>query len=403
MFIQFTLVFLTLFRAMDSPWFGNTLRIAAIYACRMLGLFMLIPVFTLYANHLRGATPFLVGIALGAYGLTQGLLQIPFGILSDRHGRKPLILLGLILFAIGSLVGAYADSITGMILARILQGAGAIGSVLMAFLADLTAEQHRTKAMAVIGSIIGVSFSLAFVLSPFITAVSGLAGIFYLTTGLAVLGMLMLYRIPTPNHVGNDTINKQQLKQVFRNPDLLRLDAGIFFQHLILISTFYALPLMLQTQIHHGGLSQTWQFYVPLLLLSFLCMVPIMILAEKRQKTKLLFIVAIASMFGTQMGLALWPQASITLLWGLMFVYFVGFNLLEANLPSLISKQVNPKAKGCAMGVYSSSQFLGIFVGGTLAGIVYQHAGAQGIFIFNASIALAWLFTTLRLNVSARF
>lgn len=365
---------------------------------------MLIPVFTVYANHLHGATPMLLGIALGAYGLTQGLLQLPFGILSDRYGRKPLIAIGLVLFAVGSLLGAWAHTISAMILARTLQGAGAIGSVLIALLADITAETYRTRAMAIIGATIGISFSLALVLSPTITEFAGLSGIFYLTAGLAVIGLLVLYRMPTPSRTapgGNDTINIHQLKQVFLNRDLLRLDAGIFFQHLILISTFYALPILLQEHIHAQQLTQSWQFYLPVMLISFLLMVPIMLWVEKTHKTKALFIGSVGTILVAQFGLA-WFSASFPILCGLVFVYFVAFNLLEANLPSLISKQVNPNAKGCAMGVYSSSQFLGIFVGGSLAGVVYQYTGAYGIFILNTCITMLWFVTTLSLNINTR-
>ncbi|PJD92721.1 MAG: MFS transporter [Legionella sp.] len=389
---------------MKQSWLGNTFRIAAIFAFRMLGLFMLIPVFTVYAHDLQGATPLLLGIALGAYGLTQGLLQLPFGILSDRYGRKPLITLGLILFALGSLLGAWADTISGMILARTLQGAGAIGSVLIALLADVTTETHRTKAMAIIGATIGLSFTLALVLSPTITEFSGLSGIFYLTAALAVIGLLILHSMPTPSHTasgGNDTINIHQLKQVFLNRDLLRLDAGIFFQHLILISTFYALPILLQHHIRAHQLAQSWQFYLPVMLISFLLMIPVMLWTEKNQKTKALFVGSVATILVTQFGLAL-CSTSFIMLCGLMFAYFVAFNLLEANLPSLISKQVNPNAKGCAMGVYSSSQFLGIFVGGSLAGMVFQYAGSTGIFVFNTCITVLWFGMTLFLNINAR-
>ena len=215
---------------MIPRWLISTFPIAALFAFRMLGLFMLIPIFTLYASDLTDATPRLLGVALGAYGLTQGLLQIPFGILSDRYGRKPLITLGLILFTLGSLLGAVTHTIFGMILARILQGAGAIGSVLIALLADITSAHDRTKAMAIIGVSIALSFSLAFIVGPILAKYTGLTGIFYVTATLALLGLVILYTlIPTPPTEGHSTINVQQLKQVFYNPNLLKLDASIFF------------------------------------------------------------------------------------------------------------------------------------------------------------------------------
>lgn len=378
---------------MQASWVRSTLQIAAIFSFRMLGLFMLIPVFTIYANQLQGATPFLLGLALGSYGLTQGLLQIPFGMLSDRYGRKPLITVGLILFAIGSILGANTHSISGMIFARTLQGGGAIGSVLIALLADITAEQHRTKAMAIIGATIGLSFSIAFILSPTVAEATGLSGIFYLTAGLAFLGLGILYLIPTPKptqHAGNLSNKRQQLKQVFLDPALLRLDAGIFFQHFILVASFYVLPMILQKHVQTGHLEEPWHFYLIILAGSFLTMLPIMHYSEKWQKVKGTFVSAVLLIGITQCAL-IGVSDSLTWLGMILFLYFVAFNFLEANLPSLISKQANPLTKGSALGVYSSSQFLGIFVGGSLAGLVFTHTGATGIFMMNTLVAIVWL------------
>ncbi|MCX7090197.1 MAG: MFS transporter [Legionellales bacterium] len=382
---------------MQPSWVRSTFQIAAIFAFRMLGLFMLIPVFTIYAPHLQGATPFLLGLALGSYGLTQGLLQIPFGMLSDRYGRKPLITAGLILFAIGSILGAHTHTMSGMILARILQGGGAIGSVLIALLADITAEQHRTKAMAIIGATIGLSFSIAFILSPTLAEKTGLAGIFYLTAGLAVLGLVILYLIPTPKpSLQTDDLSskRQQLKQVFLDPALLRLDAGIFFQHFILVASFFVIPMTLQKHVLAGHLDQPWQFYLIIIGGAFLAMLPIMHYSEKWHKVKAGFVSAVILIGITQAALI---GISDSLIWlGVtLFLYFVAFNFLEANLPSLISKQANPKTKGAAIGVYSSSQFLGIFVGGSLAGLVFTHAGASGIFMMNTVIAIVWLYLSV--------
>lgn len=384
---------------MKDSWISPTLQIAAIFAFRMLGLFMLIPVFTLYANQLQGATPLLLGVALGAYGLTQGLLQIPFGMLSDRYGRKPLITCGLLLFAVGSILGAQTHSMLGMILARTLQGGGAIGSVLIALLADITHERHRTKAMALIGATIGLSFSIAFILSPTMAAVAGLTGIFYLTAGLALLGLVILYFIPNPRHLSSKPIaTTGQLKQACMDPNLLRLDAGIFFQHFILVASFYVLPMTLQHYVKAGLLGQTWHFYLPVITGAFFLMIPIMLYSEKAKKVKAGFLTAIALTGITQCGLL---AVSHSLIWlgALLFLYFVAFNFLEANLPSLISKQANPLSKGSALGVYSSSQFLGIFVGGSLAGLVYTHAGASGIFALNTAIAVIWLYISRNIKI----
>lgn len=379
---------------MKSSWINSVIPIAAIFSFRMLGLFMLIPVFTVFANHLEGATPVLMGLALGSYGLSQGLLQMPLGMLSDRFGRKPILTIGLLLFACGSLIGALSDSIYTMILARTLQGTGAIGSVLIALLADLTPDEQRTKAMAVIGMTIGLSFSLAMVVSPALTNLYGLSGIFFLTTLLALLGLLLLHTvIPTPQkerfHADSEA-SPSLFKAVIKNKHLQRLNAGIFLQHFILTATFYAIPLLLQQQMKEGHLSQQWHFYLPLMFFSFIVMVPFIILAEKKRQMKPIFLLSVFATSAAQFVLAFSNQHWLGLCI-LMFVYFVAFNILEATLPSLISRQADAKAKGTAMGVYSSSQFLGIFVGGSLAGLLYQWSGSSGIFIINALLGLLWL------------
>ncbi len=379
---------------MKQSWLNRVFPIAAIFSFRMLGLFMLIPVFSVYAKNLTSATPALIGIALGSYGLSQGLLQIPFGMLSDRFGRKPMITLGLLLFAAGSLLGAYTDSIYGMIFARALQGTGAIGSVLIALLADLTPDEHRTKSMAVIGVTIGMSFSLAMVISPAITQRFGLAGIFYLTALLAVTGLFILHKtVPTPKkspfHLDSE-VNPATFWSVLGNAHLQRLNAGIFFLHLILTATFFAIPLILQQQISLGHLTQSWHFYFPLMICAFLAMVPFIMLSEKKQKIKPVFLVSVAVIGISQFVLALTYHHWLSVC-GFMFTYFAAFNILEASLPSLVSRQSGANSKGTAMGIYSSCQFLGIFAGGALSGVIFQSLGASGIFMINSGIALLWL------------
>lgn len=379
---------------MKQSWSNSVFPIAALFSFRMLGLFMLIPVFTVYATHLTSATPTLIGVALGSYGLSQGLLQMPFGFLSDRLGRKPVITLGLILFAIGSLIGALSTSIYGMIFARILQGTGAIGSVLIALLADLTPDEQRTKAMAVIGVTIGLSFSLAMVISPAITHAFGLSGIFYFTTLLAITGLLLLHLvIPSPKkepfHIDSEA-NPKLVKQVMSNRHLQRLNVGIFCQHFILTATFFALPMILQQQIQRGVLTEQWHFYFPLMVLSFIAMVPFLAMAEKKRLIKWMFIASVIITSLCQLALAFTYEHWFAIC-GLMFAYFVVFNFLEASLPSLISRQAGAASKGTAMGIYSSSQFLGIFAGGTLAGIIFQFTGSQGVFIVNGILSLLWL------------
>ncbi len=389
---------------MIYSWRLTVFPIATLFSFRLLGLFMLIPIFTLYSNELNHATPLLIGIALGSYGLSQGLLQIPFGMLSDRWGRKPIITLGLILFAIGSLIGAWAHSIELMIAARILQGAGAIGSVLMALLADLTPDEQRTKAMAVVGITIGLSFSLAMIISPILAQYTGLAGIFYLTMILALLAILLVHLViptpkPDPFHE-HDTIRPRQFKQVLKNRHLQRLNAGIFFQHMILTSTFYALPLLLKHQIQQGHLSESWHFYLPLMLFAFILMMPMIIFAERRQRMKFVFTLAVILTALSQFTLIFFHQQWITTCVA-MILYFFAFNILEATLPSQISRQAGTANKGTAMGVYSSSQFLGIFVGGALAGMMFQYAGNTGIFLFNTMISLVWILIASFMNPNA--
>lgn len=383
---------------MKTIWLKTIAPIAAIFSFRMLGLFMLIPVFSVSATSLSGATPLLIGVALGAYGLSQGLLQIPMGLLSDKYGRKPILTLGLILFAAGSLLGALTHSMTGMICARTLQGTGAIGSVLIALLADLTPDNLRTSAMAMIGGTIALSFSLAFMISPLITEYAGLSGIFYVTLFFILMALVLLhFVIPTPvkdPFSSATTGHLQRLKTVLQNTHLRRLNLGIFSQHLILTSTFFVIPLRLQEEILAGRLNKTWHFYLPILFISFIAMLPPMLVAEKKKKMKPIFLAAIVVTTLAQAGLALYGSLW-TALWVLMLLYFIAFNLLEASLPSLVSRQASMAAKGTAMGVYSSSQFLGIFAGGTLAGFLYQSYTSQTIFMVNAAISLLWFAVAL--------
>lgn len=382
---------------MKSIWARVIFPIATLFTCRMLGLFLLIPIFTLYAPTLKGATPSLIGFALGAYGLSQGLLQMPFGMLSDKYGRKPIIMLGLILFAIGSAIGAVTDTMIGVVIARTLQGTGAIGSVLMALLADLTPESKRTPAMALIGGSIGLSFNLALVISPSLALRGGLSGVFVLTLILACVSMLLLKLIiPTPkNSLAQPALtHKKRLLHVLKDKQLRQLNLGIFYQHAILTALFFILPLKLQAAVNAEQLSTPWHFYLLTLVIAFVAAIPLILLAEKRGQSRRVFAAAVGL---TALSQLLLLQAHLS--WGLfclvIFIYFLAFNALEAMLPSMISKQTTPDYKGTAMGVYSSSQFLGIFAGGSLAGVLYTHYGAPGIFILNTAMALMWLGATL--------
>ncbi len=367
--------------------------LASVYGLRMLGLFIILPIFALYAEHLPGGeSHLLIGIALGAYGLTQAVLQIPAGWLSDHYGRKPVIYTGLILFAIGSLVAAFADNIYWIIAGRIIQGAGAINAAVMALTADLTREDHRTKAMAMIGMTIGVSFALSMVLSPLLYASIGMSGIFTMTAVLAVFAMLVIaFIVPNPviTRFHSDTeASSKRLGEVLRNKDLLRLDFGIFALHAVLMSVFMQVPFMLKDNGLHTVYH--WKVYLPVMLLAFVLMIPPMIIGEKKAKGKEVFIGAIALAALAQLVLLVFHGSVLSVATALL-LFFVAFNLLEAKLPSLISKTAPLAAKGTAMGVYSSVQFLGAFVGASAGGYLMEHFGGNAVLIFAIVLLVLWL------------
>nr|WP_279537152.1 MFS transporter [Aestuariicella hydrocarbonica] len=352
------------------------------YVFRMMGLFMVLPVLALYGEDYAGSTPFLLGLALGAYGLTQAVLQIPFGMLSDRWGRKPVIALGLIIFAVGSAIAASADSVYGLILGRALQGGGAIASAIMAMVADLTSDESRTKAMATIGASIGVSFSVALVAGPILAGLGGLALMFWVTVGLAVIGLWILFQwVPTPvataRHRDAGTVPKL-LGATIRNKELLRLNWGIFTLHFVLMASFLVMPAILESQLDISR-NQHWMVYLPLLVLAFVAMVPFIIIAEKKRKMKWVFVAAVV-LLGAMMGvMALEQHQRVGFMVGLFF-FFMAFNLLEATLPSLMSKLAPAGAKGTASGVYATCQFLGAFCGGTAGGWLLQSQGVTAVF-----------------------
>ena len=370
-----------------------SLTLATIFFLRMLGLFMILPVFALYADNLEGVTPLLIGVALGIYGLTQAIFQIPFGMLSDRIGRKPIILMGLIIFAAGSGLAAESDTILGIIVGRSVQGAGAIAAAAMALAADLTREEQRTKAMAIIGISIGLAFATALVASPILEAWVGVPGIFWLTVVLAIIAIAVLYLfVPQPVrsrfHRDAETA-PGELKVVLTNTQLLRLDLGILLLHLILTASFVALPLALRNE---AGLpaSEHWQVYLPVLILSVGIMLPFLILAEKYRVMKQVFVGAVFILMLSLFGLSLW-HTTLLAIFLMLLAFFAAFNFLEASLPSLISRTAPPDQKGSALGVYSTSQFLGTFIGGALGGWLFGQFGYSGVFLLGAIAAFVWL------------
>ena len=374
--------------------------LAAIFGLRMLGMFLILPVFALYAEHLPGGDNHtLVGLALGMYGLTQALLMIPFGMASDRIGRKKVIIFGLILFALGSFLAATATDIYWTIAGRALQGAGAVSAAVSAMLADLTREEHRTKAMAMIGSTIGVAFAVSMVAGPALAHVIGVPGIFALT-GVLALAAIWVVKVwvpdPASSHFHADAqANPANLIDVLKNSQLARLDFGIFALHAAQMAMFVVVPVALKnaglTVEHH------WMVYLPVLLGSLVLIVPAIIYGEKRGKMKPVFVSAVALMLLAQVGLAL----GITHFWSIvaaLFVYFVAFNLLEASLPSLISKLAPVSAKGTAMGIYNTAQALGLFFGGVVGGWLAQHHGFQAVFLFCVALMAVWLVATLSMQ-----
>ena len=366
--------------------------LALVFAFRMLGMFMVLPVLATYGMDLAGATPALIGLAIGAYGLTQAFLQIPFGIISDRIGRRPVIYLGLVIFALGSVLAANADSIWGVIAGRVLQGAGAISAAVMALLSDLTREQHRTKAMAMIGMSIGLSFAVAMGVGPLLTRAFGLSGLFLATAVMALVGIALIAFVVPASHGAlqhrESGVAKQALGPTLRHPDLLRLDVGIFVLHAILMASFVALPLAL---VERGGLpkEEHWWVYLTALLISFFAMIPFIIYGEKKRKMKRVLLGAVSVLMLTE--LFFWVSADNLqeLVIGTV-IFFTAFNLLEASLPSLVSKVSPAGGKGTAMGVYSTSQFLGAALGGIIGGWLFQHGGLSMVFLGCALLCALW-------------
>lgn len=378
----------------------TTGALAAVFAMRMLGLFVVLPVIAVYGRELRGETPLLIGLAVGAYGLVQGILQIPFGILSDRFGRKPVIFAGLALFCLGGLVAAASDSIWGVILGRSLQGCGAVSGVVMALLSDLTRESHRTRAMATIGATVGLSFGVAMVLGPLIVDLTGLHGLFLFTAFMALASMGLIALVPTP--VGGSPMLaggslSRRIRSTLRHPGLFRLNIGIFLLHFVMTAMFLVVPPSL---VSYEGLpaSMHWKIYLPVILLSLLVMVPVMVIAERRGLLKQALVGATGLLVLSLLVLAGLHRS----LWGVvtgMFLYFVAFNLLEALMPSIVSRLSPAGARGTSMGVYSSGQFLGAFAGGVTGGALSAMLSTETILLILAALMLAWMLLALSLRL----
>ena len=375
--------------------------LASIYGLRMLGMFLILPIFAIYASTLPGGdSQLMIGLALGAYGLTQAIFQLPFGMASDRFGRKRVIYVGLVLFAIGSLVAGFANDLSTIILGRSIQGAGAVSAAVTALAADLTREEHRTKAMAMIGTTIGITFALSLILGPVLNQWIGVPGIFLLTGLLATAAIFVVkYVVPDPvsSHFHSDAqAQTGKLKEVLRDKQLLRLNFGIFALHAAQMAMFVVVPFAIN-QSSNLTTNQHWLIYLPVLLLSFVLMVPAIIVGEKRAKLKQVFVGAIVLMLGAQLLFAF----SIAHFWGIVFslgAYFIAFNILEATLPSIISKIAPAASKGTAIGVYNTTQSLGVFVGGTAGGYLAHQYGNSMVFVFCSVLMGLWLIFALSMK-----
>ena len=368
-----------------------TWGLGTVFSLRMLGMFMVLPVLTTYGMALSGASEALIGIAIGIYGLAQAIFQIPFGLVSDRIGRKPLIVGGLLIFALGSVIAAMSDSIWGIILGRALQGSGAIAAAVMALLSDLTREQNRTKAMAFIGVSFGITFAIAMVLGPIVTHAFGLHALFWAIAILALLGIVITLAVvpDADSHVLNreSSIVKGSVSKVLSNSRLLKLNFGIMCLHILLMSSFVALPQIMA----NAGLApaQHWKVYLVTMLISFAAVVPFIIYAEVKRRMKQVFMGCVAVLFAAEM--VLWSAGHN--LWVIIAgvqLFFIAFNVMEAILPSLISKESPAGYKGTAMGIYSTSQFIGVAIGGSLGGWLFGMEGASMVFAAGSVIALVW-------------
>ena len=363
--------------------------LASIFALRMLGLFLILPVFAIHARTIPGGDDMLlVGIALGAYGLTQAMFQIPFGMASDAVGRKKVIVIGLLLFALGSAVAALAPDIWWSIFGRVLQGAGAISAAVTALAADLTREQHRTKVMAMIGSSIGLVFAFSLVAAPALYAAIGMDGLFWMTAilALAAIGLVTHVVPPAPPPPEGP---RPPFRDVLLDTRLLRLNFGIFTLHLVQMAMFVVIPGLL---LSYGDLplASHWKVYLPAVLASFVLMVPAIVLAEKYNQVKPVFVAAVGLLLATLLVMGRGSTSFMVLAGGLLS-FFVAFNILEAMLPSLISRVAHPNAKGAALGVYNTTQALGLFLGGTLGGWLVKNYDAGAVFLCGAALSALWL------------
>jgi len=365
--------------------------LAAIFAARMLGLFLVLPVFALEAaNYPGGSDAALVGLAMGIYGLTQGILQIPFGLASDRLGRKRVIIFGLLVFAAGSFVAAMAGSLLWLIVGRSLQGAGAVSAAVTALLADQTRDEVRTKAMAMVGASIGLMFALSLVIAPLLVARIGLGGLFWVTGGLALTCIALVTWWTPPEPLQHKNMPRGKLSEVLGHAGLFRLNVGVFVLHAVQLAMWIAIPALLV----EAGLpkAQHWYVYLPTVLVSFVVMGMTLFPLERRGYLRAVFLAAVAAVALVQIGLLLAAgHPTLGVLAALLFLFFCGFNVLEASQPSMVTRIAPAHARGAALGVYNTLQSLGLFAGGAVGGWLSKNVGVTGVFAACAGLMLIWL------------
>jgi MFS family permease len=368
------------------------LKVSLIMSVRMLGLFMLFPVMSVYAGDYDSSTPFLIGMAIGIYGLTQALLQIPFGYLSDRFGRKPILIIGLLIFLLGSIVAANATNIIFVVMGRALQGGGAISAVLMAFLADSVSENNRAKANAFVGFQIGVAFMVSLIIGPIITSRIGLSGLFWVIGLLSIIAMLIVLSLQHSKPINYYRLSFGAFRETLGR-ELVTLDFSVFSLHLILASGFIVMPLLImESQI--VSMEDNWQLYLPAVLLSFIGMIPLIIISEKFKKTKYILLLSIFLLIISQIIFFI-SDLNFSVFLITLTIFFVAFNSVEAILPSLLARTANPSKRGLAMGIFSTSQFLGTFIGGAIGGLIYDIYDLNSVFLFTIFVAIIWWFMVL--------
>ncbi|MBT5548045.1 MAG: MFS transporter [Gammaproteobacteria bacterium] len=363
------------------------LKVSLIMSIRMLGLFMLFPVMSVYAGDYDSSTPILIGMAIGIYGLTQALLQIPFGYLSDRFGRKPILIIGLLIFLIGSIIAATASNIIFIVIGRALQGGGAISAVLMAFLADSISEDNRAKANAFVGFQIGAAFMLSLIIGPIITSRIGLSGLFWVIGLLSIIAMLIVVSLEHSRPINYYRLSFGAFKETLSR-ELIAVDFSVFSLHLILASGFIVMPLLImENQI--VSMINNWQLYLPAVLLSFIGMIPLIIISEKFKKTKYILLLSIFLLIISQIIFYI-SNLNFSVFLITLTIFFVAFNTVEAILPSLLSKTASASKRGLAMGIFSTSQFLGTFIGGVIGGLIYDIYDLNSVFLFTIFVAIIW-------------